>query len=71
MSNTWMLDVLADLRVFAQQNGMSRLAERLTETAALAEDELSVRAGKRMADSGEAPTTAGIGTGRAARGRQS
>ena len=33
MKNDWMLDVLADLKRFAQLNDMPTLAEKLTETA--------------------------------------
>lgn len=36
MRNDWMLDVLADLKRFAQLNGMPTLAEKLGETEMVA-----------------------------------
>jgi hypothetical protein len=41
MHNDWILDVLADLRSFAQENGMNRLALHLDETTLLAAAEIS------------------------------
>lgn len=41
MHNDWILDVLADLRSFAQENGMSRLALHLNETTLLAATEIA------------------------------
>ncbi len=49
MQNEWILDVLADLRTFAQQNGMGVLAEQLQDTRLVAATEL--------ASSGEGFTT--------------
>lgn len=40
MSNDWMLDVLADLRSFADLNNMPRLANELELVAGVARDEL-------------------------------
>ncbi len=68
MTNEWMLDVLADLRAFADQNGMPRLADRLVETAALAEEELAVRECKGTAGADDAAAKAGNGSERIARG---
>ena len=42
MRNDWILDVLADLRSFAQLNGMQVLADSLTETAELAMTEIEM-----------------------------
>lgn len=41
MHNDWILDVLADLRSFAEENGMNRLALHLDETTLLAAAEIS------------------------------
>lgn len=49
MQNEWILDVLADLKTFAQQNGMGALAEQLDDTQLVAATEL--------ASTGEGPTT--------------
>ena len=44
MTNGWMLDVLADLRQFADQNDMPGLAAALTRTSVVARDELCAKA---------------------------
>ena len=36
MQNEWILDVLADLKTFAQQNGLGVLAEQLDDTQLVA-----------------------------------
>lgn len=41
MQNDWILDVLSDLRRFAQENGLPRLAQHLDETTMLAAAEIS------------------------------
>ena len=41
MQNEWILDVLADLRGFARQNGLSSLAEMLDDTRLVAAAELA------------------------------
>jgi hypothetical protein len=68
MRNDWILDVLTDLKAFAQANGLSALAEQLEDTALVAAAEI--------ASKGEGPTvdaqleadktrtdTGGVGTG--------
>ncbi len=40
MSNIWVLDILKDLRTFASQNGLSRLAEQLDDTLLVAAEEI-------------------------------
>ncbi|QGX97308.1 hypothetical protein EI983_03050 [Roseovarius faecimaris] len=42
MQNDWILDVLSDLKTFAQQNGMSDLAEQLDDTRLIALGELAM-----------------------------
>lgn len=42
MQNEWILDVLSDLKTFAQQNGMHVLAEHLNDTRLLAAHELAL-----------------------------
>lgn len=41
MSHDWMIDVLADLRSFAQQNGFHDLAEHLDDTILVAVTEIN------------------------------
>jgi len=41
MHNEWILDVLADLRTFAQKNGLGVLAEQLDDTSLIAASELA------------------------------
>ena len=41
MEHDWILDVLADLRSFAERNDLPALAEQLQETALLATVEIS------------------------------
>lgn len=43
MTNDWMLDVLADLRQFADQNDMPGLARQLAMASAAARDEIRVK----------------------------
>ncbi len=57
MLQDWMIDVLADLRSFAQQNGMKTLSEQLDDTILVAAAELSQEAHVRHV------TTAGHTTG--------
>ena len=42
MSHDWIIDVLADLRVFARANGLHDLAEHLDDAAMVATRELAV-----------------------------
>lgn len=41
MQNEWILDVLADLRTFARQNGLGELAEQIDDTRLVAAAELA------------------------------
>ena len=50
MHNDWILDVLADLRSFAQQNGLTVLAEQLDDTRLVAATELASKVEGSMAD---------------------
>lgn len=56
MRNEWILDVIADLKRFAEENGMPELADRLTETADVASSELTraelVSVGRSLGDVG-------------------
>ena len=56
MTNEWVIDVISDLRSFAEQNGLPRLAAQLQETALLAALEVSSRPGGTVIakDAGEA-----------------
>lgn len=59
MKNEWILDVLADLKGFAQQNGMTMLAEQLDDAQIVAAAELALSGeGKREHD-GYTATAAG------------
>lgn len=64
MKNEWILDVLADLKLFARKNGLVALAEQLDDTTLIAATELTSQSGKMplgVVGNGE---TAGIYTGR-------
>ena len=41
MQNDWILDVLADLKAFARQNGLPSLAQQLDDTQMLAAVEIA------------------------------
>ncbi|MEQ8896498.1 MAG: hypothetical protein RID23_05365 [Roseovarius sp.] len=41
METEWILDVLADLRTYARQNGLPALAEQIDETCLLAAVEIA------------------------------
>ncbi len=43
MRSDWILDVLADLRSFAQANDLPRLAEHLDDTALIATAEIAMK----------------------------
>jgi hypothetical protein len=58
MNYTWILDVLTDLRSFAQTNGLPALAEQLADTSLVAAAEISQSAG-------QAPGGAGLNAGEA------
>lgn len=45
MQYEWILDVLTDLKAFAQANGLSSLAEQLDDTSLLAAAEIAQIAG--------------------------
>jgi hypothetical protein len=65
MQIDWILDVLADLRTFAERNGLPRLAEELDDTRRRAALELAAHdpaAGNGTADDGQA-----LGSAREAR----
>ena len=46
MSQDWMIDVLQDLRIFSQKNGLERLAEQLDDTIHIAVEEITAKAAK-------------------------
>lgn len=67
MRNDWILDVLADLKAFAQANGLNTLAEQLEDTALVAAVELSSKwegpAVDAQLETGKARSdTGGVGT---------
>jgi hypothetical protein len=55
MPNDWIIDVLTDLRRFAEQNGLNTLADHLDDTVLVAASELSA---KRKMTAGEKTTNA-------------
>lgn len=71
MKDTWIIDVLGDLRTFAQLNGLNHLADELDRTAQVARIELASQIGATSSMS----MVNGAGTGdtswSAAAGRQS
>ena len=46
MQNEWILDVLTDLKTFAQKNDLTALAEQLDDTTLVAATELMTLDGK-------------------------
>ena len=50
MKNEWILDVLADLKTFATQNGLGLLAEHLDDTRLVAAAELASTGEGRCGD---------------------
>lgn len=58
MRQDWVLDVLADLRAFAQQNAYGALAEQLDDTILVAAADIhrvaSCRAGQKNGHEGQA-----------------
>lgn len=55
MGQDWMIDVLTDLRSFAQQNGMATLSEQLDDTILVAAAEIAqVAHGGRIDAAGHA-----------------
>lgn len=59
MEQEWVLDVLVDLKTFAQQNGMFNLAEHLDDTLIVAAAEMAVHGGQKdeVNQSGDGRTT--------------
>lgn len=61
MRSDWILDVLADLRAFAQANDLPRLAEQLDDTALIATAEIAMKneGSAKYADGKQAQTGTG------------
>jgi hypothetical protein len=61
MGNDWIIDVLADLRTFAQKNDLPLLAVQLEETAFVARVEIDAMAERApMAVRGESAETRSV-----------
>ena len=52
MSHDWIIDVLADLRAYAEQNGLAKIAEKTEELLCIARDEIA----GDLADGGNGPS---------------
>ena len=63
MQNEWILDVLADLKTFAVQNGLSVLAEQLDDTQLVAASELALTGEGQVADERSPAYAAGYNIG--------
>lgn len=48
MQHDWVISVLADLKTFAQCNGLDRLAEHIDDTMMVAAADISASAGARI-----------------------
>lgn len=59
MQDEWILDVLTDLRAFAQKNGLGLLAEQLDDTRLVAATELALMGEGKKADDGCSAIAAG------------
>ncbi len=46
MGNTWIIDVIADLKTFADQNDLPLLSRQLSETAKVATAEITANVGE-------------------------
>ena len=65
MAQDWMIDVLADLRDFARQNGFAVLSEQLEDTILVAAAELSQAAvGGPIGQDGSSAANGACGTRR-------
>lgn len=60
MSQDWIIDVLADLKSFAQKNQLDRLSEQLDDTIHVAVSELNDSASNQRSASNNGSTTTGI-----------
>lgn len=69
MSNDWILDVLADLHSFAEQNGLPALAAEIVRTRDVAAVEIASRAAEKAKEWDEGATTTGPNPGWVACGR--
>ncbi len=47
MANDWILDVLADLKAFANKNGLSKTADQLDDATLIAAAEIASANGRR------------------------
>lgn len=63
MKNDWILDVLADLRTFAQANGLDALADQLDDTRLVAATEIVAMAERAGTAQHGNDATAGIHSG--------
>lgn len=63
MTNDWILDVLADLHSFADQNGLPLLAAEIARTRDVAAAELASRETERATESDEGAAIAGTNPG--------
>lgn len=48
MANDWILDVLSDLKAFADKNGLAQTAEQLDDAALIAALEIAAHEGGRL-----------------------
>ena len=60
MANDWILDVLADLRAFAEKNGLSKTAEQLDDAKLIAAVEIASEHGGRPEGAARHERTAGF-----------
>lgn len=63
MQDEWILDVLADLRAFASQNGLGVLAEQIDDTRIVAAAELASKAEGKTGYERASATAAGHDSG--------
>ena len=61
--NDWILDVLADLKTFADANGLGTLAEQLDDTKLIAAAEIASKAEEAHAHSDVGHCQSGSGVG--------
>ncbi len=60
MANDWILDVLADIKAFANKNGLTKTAEQLDDAMLVAAAEIASSKGGRPAPAARDERTPGL-----------
>lgn len=70
MGQKWIIDVIADLRIFADQNGLPLLAHQLDVTSKVAQSEIAsmIEGAPRAANGNESQSASSLDDTRSGRG---